>query len=197
MTRKAPLMGTRIRLERLGDFKTDAAEILSFALRNKAHLEPWSPPLEDNYYTEEYWQNTIKKSVESEAKDESVYFIIRDREAAPGGTVIGTITFSQIARGAFQACYLGYNLDQARQGNGLMQEALKLAITYAFNELQLHRIMANYQPENQRSAKTLKALGFVTEGVAKNYLYIDGAWRNHVLTSLTNSDAPPVLMAGN
>lgn len=191
MTGKAPLIGTRIRLDRLGDFETDAADILAFVSRNKAHLEPWSPPQAENYYTEDYWQNTATRSIESEAKGEGVYFILRDCKATRGGEVNGTITLSQIARGAFQACYLGYNLDQDRQGNGLMQEALKLAIRYAFDELQLHRIMANYRTENQRSAKTLEALGFVTEGLAKNYLYIDGAWRDHVLTSLSNPRAKP------
>lgn len=191
MTPGQPLLGERLRLDRLGDQPADAVEILDFASRNKSHLARWLPPLAPNYYTEKYWHDAVKKSVESASKDESVDFVIREPALGDDASLVGVITFSEIARGAFQACYLGYSLDYTRQGRGLMQEALHLAIRFAFDDLSLHRIMANYRPENIRSAKTLCALGFVTEGVAKNYLYIDGAWRDHVLTALTNPNAQP------
>lgn len=46
--------------------------------------------------------------------------------------------------------------------------------------------MANYVPTNERSGRLLRRLGFTVEGYARDYLFIDGAWRDHVLTSLTN-----------
>jgi len=36
----------------------------------------------------------------------------------------------------------------------------------------------------------LKRLGFVVEGHASEYLYVGGAWQDHVLTALTNRGAP-------
>jgi ribosomal-protein-alanine N-acetyltransferase len=51
--------------------------------------------------------------------------------------------------------------------------------------LRLHRVQANHLPENQRSARLLQRLGFRVEGLAREYLYINGAWRDHVLTALT------------
>jgi ribosomal-protein-alanine N-acetyltransferase len=98
----------------------------------------------------------------------------------------GFINFTQIFRGPFQACYVGYALDKKREGQGIMFEAMQIVIGYAFNELKLHRIMANYMPSNVRSANLLKRLGFEIEGFAKKYLYINGKWENHVLTSKTN-----------
>ena len=68
-----------------------------------------------------------------------------------------------------------------------MHEALRATNRYMFDELKLHRIAANYRPENIRSGKLLAKLGFRIEGFAKDYLYIDGAWRDHVLTSATNA----------
>jgi ribosomal-protein-alanine N-acetyltransferase len=68
-----------------------------------------------------------------------------------------------------------------------MFEALSAAIDYAFRELNIHRIMANHLLDNERSARLLQRLGFVREGVAKDYLRIDGVWRDHVLNSLTNA----------
>ena len=65
---------------------------------------------------------------------------------------------------------------------------LEKAISYVFNVKNIHRIMANYLPENKASAKVLNKLGFIVEGRAKNYLRINGIWRDHILTSLTNNN---------
>ena len=40
--------------------------------------------------------------------------------------------------------------------------------------------MANYVPTNERSGRVLRRLGFVVEGYARDYLFIGGAWRDHV-----------------
>jgi ribosomal-protein-alanine N-acetyltransferase len=72
-----------------------------------------------------------------------------------------------------------------------MSEALRAANAYVFGPMRLHRIMANHRPENARSAKLLERLGFVREGLARDYLFIDGAWRDHVLMSLTNPAFDP------
>src|SRR5262249_8356125 len=112
-------------------------------------------------------------------------------------TVMGYANLSNFVRGAFHACYLGYGIGAAHQGKGLMAEALALVIEHAFTELRLHRIMANYLPTNERSARLLRRLGFVKEGYAPRYLFINGAWRDHVLTALTNDRwEPPVGRAG-
>ena len=61
-------------------------------------------------------------------------------------------------------------------------------VQYSFHDLNLHRVMANYVPENERSGKLLERLGFVREGVAREYLRIAGQWRDHVLTARINPD---------
>ena len=68
-----------------------------------------------------------------------------------------------------------------------MHEALTLGIDFMFQEMALHRIMANYMPRNERSARVLQRLGFAIEGQAKDYLMINGRWEDHTLTSLINS----------
>ncbi len=69
-----------------------------------------------------------------------------------------------------------------------MLEALGLLIQFAFAQLRLHRIMANYMPSNRRSGILLERLNFTVEGKAKRYLRIGHLWQDHVLTSLTNED---------
>ena len=61
-----------------------------------------------------------------------------------------------------------------------------LEILRVFSTLRFHRIIANYIPGNQRSQKTLNAVGFEREGYAKSYLKIAGKWQDHVLTALIN-----------
>jgi ribosomal-protein-alanine N-acetyltransferase len=65
-----------------------------------------------------------------------------------------------------------------------------------FAEQKLHRIGANYMPHNARSGRLLAGLGFRIEGYARDYLYIDGAWRDHVLTSLVNDAFRPEWLRG-
>jgi ribosomal-protein-alanine N-acetyltransferase len=98
--------------------------------------------------------------------------------------VIGIINYDQVIKGPFQACCLGYSIDGEYQGKGLMKEALSQTISYVVRELNLNRVMANYEPSNQRSAKLLKSLGFEREGYARKYLKLNGIWRDHILTSL-------------
>ena len=85
------------------------------------------------------------------------------------------------------ACFMGYSIAKLFEGQGYMKKLCVHAIDHAFNELQLHRVMANYMPSNQRSEKLLASLGFEKEGFAKNYLFINGKWEDHVMTSLVNS----------
>jgi ribosomal-protein-alanine N-acetyltransferase len=72
-----------------------------------------------------------------------------------------------------------------------MFEALQAAITYVFADMSLHRIMANYVPGNKRSGALLSRLGFVQEGYARDYLFLNGKWCDHVMTSLTNANWRP------
>ena len=64
-------------------------------------------------------------------------------------------------------------------------------MTWCFRNIGLHRVEANYQPSNERSGRLLRSLGFTVEGYARDYLYIDGAWRDHVLTAKIRDEALP------
>lgn len=170
---------------------SDAAPlVLRYFEENREHLAPWSPPTPDGYYTESYWRERLERARAEFEQDRSMQLVFFEREEAMT-RVVGVCNFSAFIRGAFQACYLGYSIDYRDEGRGLMREALSAAIRYAFDELRLHRIMANYVPTNERSGRLLRKLGFTVEGYARDYLLIDGEWRDHVLTSLTNPKMQP------
>jgi [ribosomal protein S5]-alanine N-acetyltransferase len=98
-------------------------------------------------------------------------------------------TESNIIRSVFQASHLGYKLAEHAQHHGYMTEAARAGIEFAFGILRLHRIMANYLPHNHRSGAVLNRLGFKSEGFAEAYLFINGKWQDHVLTSLVNPES--------
>lgn len=168
----------------------DAPRMLSYVKENREHFAPWAPPEPAGYYTEKFWHDYIQTSLRQFEQDLSmrlVFFLLDDAERA----VVGDCNFTNFVRGPFQACYLGYKIAKRAEGQGLMREALSAAIDYAFGTLRLHRIMANYVPVNERSGRLLRRLGFTVEGYARDYLLVGGAWRDHVLTSLTNTALLP------
>lgn len=174
---------TRLVLHLPGPEAAEAA--LAYVTENRVHLAPWEPTPGADFFTVEYWRSRLQRNQDELREDRGLRLMLRRRED-PDGAILGVANFSQFWRGPFQACYLGYSLAAAEQGKGLMVEALRPAIRHVFDELAFHRIMANHMPENERSRRLLSRLGFTVEGFARQYLHIDGAWRDHVLTSLTN-----------
>ncbi len=172
------------RLELVAPLDLDgAAEVAAFQARNRAHFGPWDPVRPEAFFEAGYWRRQLEDDARAQAADQRVRFFARERD---GGAIIAHVHFANIVRGAFQSCHLGFGVDEARAGQGVMREALEVALGWAFEELRLHRVEANHRPENLRSAALLRRLGFVPEGYARDYLRIDGAWRDHVLTALTN-----------
>jgi ribosomal-protein-alanine N-acetyltransferase len=156
-----------------------------FAENFEGHLRPWSPPPPEAGFGTDYWAGRLAAFEAEFAAGTSARWVMLAPEGSPD-EVVGTCSFSQIVRGPFRACVLGYQVARRHEGRGLMAEALSAALEHAWRELRLHRVMANYRPENLRSGRLLERLGFVREGFAREYLFIDGAWRDHVLTSKTN-----------
>jgi [ribosomal protein S5]-alanine N-acetyltransferase len=67
-----------------------------------------------------------------------------------------------------------------------MSEAVRLIVTYAFEELKLHRIEAGVMPHNAGSIKVLLKAGFHKEGIARKNVKIDGTWQDHQVLAIIN-----------
>ncbi len=137
----------------------DARLVCDYYLNNKSHLSKREPVREPSFYEVKTWQRLLRASRKEFDTGGSVKLIALNQEHTE---VIGVCNFSNIIRGVFQACNLGYSISQKYEGQGLMYEVLDAGISYIFNETGLHRIMANYVPENTRSAALLERLGFVS-----------------------------------
>ncbi len=164
---------------------TDGKLISDYFIANRDFLREWEPKREDAFFSEAGWTQRLIKLNELHRMGLGYYLIILDSNS---GEMLGTISFSNISRFPFYACNVGYSLSQTAQGRGVMTRALRMAVEYMFDIQNLHRIMAGYMPRNKRSESVLKRLEFTQEGLAKDYLLINGKWEDHVLTSLTNAN---------
>lgn len=163
--------------------------MLDYALRNRAHLWRWEPARGHDYWTLAYWQRQLE-AVREEARRGDGYRTALVPLGDLDGAIVGIANISQIVRGPSQSAIVGYSLDAEHEGLGLMREGLGGLVEFAFDVLGLHRLQASYRPENVRSARVLEALGFEREGLARAYLFIEGAWRDHVLAARINPDMP-------
>ncbi len=85
---------------------------------------------------------------------------------------------------------IGYDLDPAFWGQGLMQEAMTAVISHGFNQMGLHRIQAYVHVANIRSVQSLQRLNFSLEGRLQDYRWFRGGFSDWFLLSLLDINWP-------
>jgi [ribosomal protein S5]-alanine N-acetyltransferase len=154
----------------------DGDKLLDYYVRNKEYLSKFEPHRDDNFYTEEVQRQSLIGNYKQFLKGEGAHFgIYKDTK------LVGRIRLYNIVYGVFKSGFIGYSIDEAYQGKGYMKEAVNLVAEYAFEDLSLHRIEASTLVENKKSQGVLKGCGFQELGVSKEYLYINGKWRDHTI----------------
>jgi [ribosomal protein S5]-alanine N-acetyltransferase len=171
-----------IRMPRLAD----VPEVVRFYRNNRAHLQPFSPTFAPDFLDDATWAEQVALRGREFAAGESFRSFLFAR--LEPRRIVGNLNLTQVHRGAFQSCVLGYNLARDEQGKGYMTEAVAGAVVFAFGTWRLHRVAADHMPHNTRSAAVLRRCGFQVEGRASRYLRINGRWEDHVLTAITNPE---------
>lgn len=182
MTLDAAILLTTERLLLVLPHASAARRLVDYYDRNAVHLAASSPERPTDYNTEAAWLERASAMETAWRKGEALHVLLVSCDN-PDGPLVGTVNITAVMRGAFQAAYLGYDLDRGAEGKGFMSEALQAVVSYAFDTMGLHRLMANYMPTNERSGRVLRRLGFRIEGYAHDYLKLNGAWRDHILTA--------------
>ncbi len=153
----------------------DSEKMLNYYKKNKKHLEKFEPLRENVFYTEAIQKNILTEDYRQFLNGNMLDFGIFLNEE-----LIGKIKISNIVYGIFKSAIVGYSIDREHEGKGYMNEALNAIIKYSFNELKLHRLEASALIDNEKSKNLLKRCGFNELGVNKDYLYINGKWRDHI-----------------
>ncbi|KPX14323.1 MULTISPECIES: GNAT family N-acetyltransferase [Pseudomonas syringae group] len=150
---------------------------------NRGHLQRWEPLRDEQYFTSESARKRVQQQCESMQAGGSIFFLLLEPDS---GELLGRCNYTNIVKGVFQACNLGFSLAESAQGRGIMKKSLQITNSYCFEQVGLNRVMANHLPSNARSERLLQSLGFEKEGYARAYLKIAGAWEDHILRSLIN-----------
>lgn len=145
----------------------DKEAFLKAMLSSQSLHHPWVESPTTSQAFDDYWKRFQQPNQKS--------YLVCDEL----GNIVGVFNLSEIVRGAFQNAFLGFYGINEFTGKGYMSAGLKLIQKKVFEELGLHRLEANIQPENTRSIQLIKSNGFRYEGFSPRYLKINGEWRGH------------------
>ena len=101
--------------------------------------------------------------------------------------LIGTCGYYDWIKTAHRA-EIGYDLNPAYWGQGIMTEALRAVLKHGFEKMGLNRIQVIIDSKNTRSLKLVHRLGFKKEGVLRQSSYFNGQFLDDVCFSLLKKE---------
>ncbi len=101
--------------------------------------------------------------------------------------MIGTIGFSWVDD-CHNSGELGYSLARSEWNKGYMTESLWEMLRYGFDEMRLHRIEAQHEPDNLASGAVMKKCGMKKEGYLRGRLYNKGEYVDTLLYAMILDD---------
>lgn len=178
---RLPIIGRRLILRLPGS--ADASAI-ALALRDREVTRPIGLP---NRYSIRDARRFIRRSNRG-LKDGSTYslsIVLRRSGELIGGCGLDRIRLDH------RNAHIGYWIARSHWGSGYASEAASLLIAAGFRELGLHRVHTGVLPDNPRSIRVLRRLGFRTEGRARQDCLVDGRYRDLILFGLVRKEFRP------
>jgi ribosomal-protein-alanine N-acetyltransferase len=160
----------------------DAEALAELYARNRVFLRPFTPVPAFDFFSTEGQRRRTRAAVALARRGTLRRFVILDYS----GEIAGIVALENIIRGAAQTANVSYWVDEARNGRGLATHAVAAVLEEAFGPLALHRVEASALVDNAASQRVLVRNGFERIGLARRYLHINGAWRDHLLFQRTH-----------
>ena len=150
-------------------------------------LTPWEPIWPADDLTRGAFRRRLRRYAEDLRNEQAYPFFLFRKD---DNVLVGGLTLSNIRRGVAQAGSLGYWIGAPFTRRGHMTAAVRAFIPFAFGALRLHRLEAACIPTNTASVRLLESTGFGREGLAREYLCINGVWQDHLLFARVNDQRP-------
>ena len=185
------------------------------ALRTHTELPETAPVLETERLILRPWRDTDAEDLYAYAKDPEVgpragwrphatledsRRVIKDFltgsgliwaiESKESGHVIGSVGLHRHSYPGIDGdLMLGYSLGQAYWGQGLVPEASRAVIAYAFRELPLKTLTVSHFEGNERSQRVIAKLGFTfVKRLEKSWKRYDGEWMNECIYTMSAAE---------
>lgn len=133
--------------------------------------------------TEKEAKKLIETILNGQFENNSVMWVIALKEEP--SWMIGNICYWRIEKDHYRA-EIGYVLHPQYWNKGIMNEAIRPVIDYGFEQMKLHSIEANIDPDNAASEALLQKNGFVKEGHIKENYFFGGKFVDTVIYSKRN-----------
>ena len=163
--------------------QSDGAELWFAVNGSRAFLQRWLPWVQ--FHTD---PGASVRFAEACAADwdqgRALRFIIRERAGRNVSGIVGLEACVHLHR----ACELGYWLRQDSTHRGLMTEAARACVDFAFKHMGVHRVRVAAATDNHPSLQVIGRLGFRFEGIARQAEWCDGRWLDHATFALLSTD---------
>jgi len=147
-----------------------------------------------------YWSSPPLKDLAA-ATDlvEEIHEFFRERRLFQWGIstleddeVQGTCTLVEIDA-INRRAEIGFALGRRTWGRGLATEAVELMIRFAFEKLDLQRLEADVDPNNERSLRLLERQGFQREGLLRERWRLGGETQDSIFLGLLRRQWTPTV----
>jgi [ribosomal protein S5]-alanine N-acetyltransferase len=159
-----------------------AEHFARFHARNRDHFRmamTQTPELE----RVDHWRAELESRKSAMLAGQAVH-LVGFAKCSQTGEIGCLNSYWAIEHGDFRACTISFLSDIDLEGKSLTHAMVAPAVQEVLGRYKLHRIMATHLPENLRSARLLRRLGFAVEGYARDFVMLNGKWRDNVLLSL-------------
>jgi ribosomal-protein-serine acetyltransferase len=179
--RRAPLETPRLALSPIEP--SDGHELWEAVDGSRWHLERWLPwvPFNNSPDASQRYADACASDWDA---GRAARFAIRDRASRELLGVVGLDSCIHLHR----SCELGYWLKRDATGRGLMTEASRAVVDFAFARMTVHRMRCAAATDNHGSLRVIARLGFRFEGIARQAEFVGGRWLDHAVFSRLATD---------
>ena len=164
---------------------SDYDEWVELRACSRSFLTPWEPNWAPDELTRAGYRTRLRRYARDVREGGGApFFVFREDD----GALVGGCNLNSIRRGVLQSASLGYWVGEPYKRSGYTRSAVRAILGLAFGAIGLNRVEAACIPSNEPSRRLLSSVGFRQEGVARAYLRINGAWRDHVLYAMVRGD---------
>jgi len=144
---------------------------------SRHHLRAWLPFVDQTRSVDDT-RRFIKSIIHSNCIKKDLIFEIWQQEEFAGLIALKEIDYAN------RKVEIGYWLDQAKTGKGIMLRSCKAIIDHAFTEIKLNRISIKVAIGNEKSTAIPIALDFYQEGVERNGELVNNNFNDLIIFSM-------------